>query len=92
VYVVDLPNTFNSIVFATRQPTTPENLLENARALQDNPAAHPLLRAVTASAYGNLKPVEAGGQIYTDDLAPIEWVTNNMIINYLLGGDLGALE
>lgn len=92
VYVVDVPNTFNSIIYATRQPTTVDDLLANALALQNDPSAPPLLQQVTASAYLNRQPVEPGGEIYTDDKAPIEWVTNNMIVKFLLSDELGTLQ
>jgi spermidine synthase len=92
LYVVDIPNTFNSIIYATRQPTSLDNLLTNALALQDDPTAHPLLKEVTVSAYVNQQPIETGGQIYTDDRAPIEWVTNNMIIKFLLSDELETLQ
>jgi hypothetical protein len=26
--------------------------------------------------------------VYTDDWSPIEWVTNSMVLNYVLFGDL----
>jgi len=92
VYVMDIPNTFNSLIFATREPTRLDNLLANALGLEADPGAHPLLKAVTASAYLNQHPLEPGGTIYTDDRAPIEWVTNNMIISFLLSKDLEALR
>jgi spermidine synthase len=92
IYVVDIPNTFNSIIYATRQPTSTNNLLSNSLALQNDPASDPLLRTVTALAYLNLQPVEPGGEVFTDDRAPIEWVTNNMIIKFLLGNNLETLQ
>lgn len=30
--------------------------------------------------------VEPGGAVLTDDLAPVEWLTDQMIINYATGG------
>jgi spermidine synthase len=92
VYVTDLPGTFNSLIFATKEPTKLDNLLANAQAIEADPAAHPLLKAVTASAYLNQQPLEPGGTIYTDDRAPIEWVTNNMIISFLLSEELETLR
>ena len=92
LYVVDIPQTFNSIIFATRRPTAIENLRANGLGLQEDPGAHPLLRAVTASAYVNQVPVGSGGEVYTDDRAPIEWVTNDMIIRFLLGSGAETLQ
>ena len=92
VYVMDIPGTFNSLIFATRELTAPENLRTNALALEADPSAHPLLKAVTASAYLNQQPLEPGGTVYTDDRAPIEWVTNNMIIRFLFSNNLETLQ
>jgi hypothetical protein len=30
--------------------------------------------------------------VYTDDLAPVEWVTNSMILNFVLAGDMDELR
>jgi hypothetical protein len=31
-------------------------------------------------------------QVFTDDKAPIEWLTNNLIVNFLLQGDVENLQ
>ncbi|GAB4500831.1 MAG: fused MFS/spermidine synthase [Anaerolineales bacterium] len=92
VYVMDIPATFNSILYATKQPTRAENLSQNLALLQVDPATHPLLLQVTQIARDNLQASPSGGQIYTDDLAPIEWVTNDMILRFLLGDELKTLQ
>ena len=28
--------------------------------------------------------------VYTDDWSPIEWITNGMVLNYVLTGDMGV--
>jgi hypothetical protein len=30
--------------------------------------------------------------VFTDDRAPIEWITNNMVLNFVLSGDVEALH
>ncbi|NCP86925.1 MAG: spermine synthase [Anaerolineae bacterium CG_4_9_14_3_um_filter_57_17] len=92
VYVMDIPYTFNSILYATKQPTRAENLTQNLALLQANPATPPLLLTVTQIAYDNLRPTPTNGTIYTDDRAPIEWVTNDMILNFILGGEMQELQ
>lgn len=92
VHVMDIPYTFNSILYATKQPTSAENLAQNLAILQANPATHPLLLRVTQVTLENLQASPSGGQVYTDDLAPIEWVTNDMILRFLLGDDLKMLQ
>lgn len=84
VYVMDLPNTFNSIIYATRQPTRVENFYANYLSLQANPSTHPLLREVMARAIVNFQPVVSGQIIFTDDRAPIEWFTHQLILGFVL--------
>jgi hypothetical protein len=31
-------------------------------------------------------------QVFTDELAPIEWLTDNLVVNFLLRGDVEALQ
>jgi len=37
-------------------------------------------------------PTPTGGQVFTDDLAPIEWITNSMIANFFLSGETEMLQ
>lgn len=92
VYVMDIPYTFNSILYATRQPTRAENLSQNLALMQANPGTPPLLLKVAQIAQDTLQPTPGGGQVYTDDLAPIEWVTNDMILRFIVGDDLNLLQ
>ena len=91
-HVMDIPNTFNSMLFATRQPTARENLATNLTLLMQDPQASPLLLQAASVAYGNLQPDPTGGMVYTDDRAPVEWVTNSLIINFILGGGVSELN
>jgi len=91
-HVMDIPGTFNSMLFATKQPTTTANLGVNLLRLAANPQTPPLLLSAAGLAYTNLQPAPSGGTVYTDDLAPVEWVTNSLIINYILGGGVGELN
>ena len=43
VHVMDIPNTLNSILFATKQPTTQENFVANYAVLSQDKSIHPLL-------------------------------------------------
>jgi hypothetical protein len=89
---MDLPNTFNSMLFATKQPSTTENLATNLTLLMQNPQSPPLLVHSAQVAYASLQPDPAGGMVYTDDLAPVEWVTNSLIINFILNGGVNTLQ
>ena len=92
VHVVDLPNTFNSVIFATVQATTSENLLLNQSALRARSGVHPLLLSAMQTAVKNLQPAPSPAQIYTDDLAPIELITNNMVLKFLFSEEVSNLQ
>jgi hypothetical protein len=40
----------------------------------------------------NLQPVPEIGTVYTDDISPIEWVTNNMVLRFVLSDEIGTLK
>ncbi len=92
VYVMDIPDTFNSILYATVQPTQASNLTRNLAYLEQQSNANPLLTAAVKLAMLNLKPTPPRSVVFTDDLAPIDWITNNMVISYVLSGQVEELK
>jgi hypothetical protein len=88
LYVMDLPGTFNTLIYATRQPTQIENLYENYLYLIERGDVHPLLLHVIEQMVVYQQPVPDSQTVYTDDLAPIEWVTNDMVLKYVLFSDM----
>lgn len=92
VHVMDLPDTFNTILYATVQPTTPENMDANLTYLAGREGIHPLLLQAMASARANLQPTPQGGVVFTDDFAPIEWITNSMVFNFFVSGEAEELQ
>lgn len=80
VHAIDVPNSFNTLLVATVQPTAAENLRANRERLSD-----PDLRAIADEALANLRPVPGGGMVLTDDRAPVEAFTHAMILTYLVG-------
>jgi hypothetical protein len=93
VYVADVPNSLNSILYATVQPTQAENLAANLAALQiAQPAAHPFLLDVLTRTLENLRPAVLGKVVFTDDRAPVEQLTNAMVVRFVLGGGLDYIE
>ena len=91
-HVMDIPYTFNSILYATKIPTTVDNLGANLEALKA--VAQPPMLLVTAAqvALDNLQPDPIGGDVYTDDKSPVEWVTNSLVINFILGGGVDSIQ
>ncbi len=91
-HVMDIPNTFNSILYATKVPTTVDNLganLEELKAGKNSPA---LLITAAQVALENLRPDPTEGDIYTDDRSPVEWVTNSLVINFILAGGVDTIQ
>lgn len=92
IYVMDIPNTFNSMVYATRQPTDSGNLLQNLIVLTEDTTSSPLLLNTVQLALANLQDTPPVTRVYTDDLSPVEWVTNTMVLDFLVSDDLSQLE
>jgi spermidine synthase len=92
VHVMDIPGTLNSMVYATMQPTSPIAFAQNLARLTDDPSVHPLLVQSMSSAFANLQPGYETTMVFTDDRAPIEWLTNNLVINFILHGDVESLQ
>jgi len=81
---MDVPGTFNSIIYATMQPTDPQYLEENLALLLETESPNSTLIQAMRITLANLRPVPEGGQIFTDNKAPIEWITNQMVLNNIL--------
>ncbi len=92
IHVTDIPGTLNSIIYATMQPTTPEAFANNFLRLSNIPNTPPLLLQSMSVAYTNLQPGYQTTMVFTDDRAPIEWLTNNLVINFVLHGDMQSLQ
>lgn len=84
IYVMDVPGTYNSMVYATLQPSDSAALQANTYALAVRGDVHPLLTESLWLTWSNLQPPPAETMVFTDDRAPIEWLTNNLILNFLL--------
>lgn len=92
IHIMDIPGTLNTMIFATRQITTPENFSANLVRLSQDPSLNPLLITTMSSAFANLKPGYETTTVFTDDLAPIEWIVNDMVVRFVLQGGLEFLQ
>ncbi|MBI3244429.1 MAG: hypothetical protein HYZ49_19290, partial [Chloroflexi bacterium] len=54
--------------------------------------AHPLLRFALQRAVSTLPPTLSAKTIFTDDVAPVEQLTNSIVINFVLGEGLQFLK
>jgi hypothetical protein len=92
VHVMDIPGTFNAMIYATVQPSTMDDLYENLLYLMTRDDIHPLLLESLVRVVTNEHQTPSSGMIFSDDWAPIEWITNNMVLNYVLFGDIENLQ
>ncbi len=92
IHIMDIPGTLNTMIFATMQPTVRENFSANLVALAADPNTEPLLITTMASTFTNLKDGYTTTTVFTDDLAPIEWIVNNMVVSFVLQGGVEILR
>jgi spermidine synthase len=92
LYVSDLPSAFNSMLFATAEPTTIQNFMDNYAQLYTDKNTPQFLLQIMAQTYDGLHTQTEAGIVFTDDLAPVEQITNSMVLNYLLSGKVDSLR
>jgi spermidine synthase len=92
IYTVDIPGSLNTMIFATKQKTTPENFATNLYLLSQDSNVHPLLIHTMQTTFANLKTDYETTTVFTDDHAPIEWIVNDMVIRFILGGNTEYLQ
>ena len=92
-FVMDVPLTYNSIIYATVQPASWVNLQENFSGLLQQPDSPPLLLASIQISLQNqaAEPALDPKLVFTDDLAPIELITNKMVLNYIFSDQMENL-
>ncbi|MBN2306114.1 MAG: fused MFS/spermidine synthase [Anaerolineae bacterium] len=89
VHTLDVPDSYNTILVATRQTTMPEYLQANLALLP--PDAHPVLREVLEAASTAIKPTVVSDVRLTDDHAPVEAIVDRMVIEFLMSGGINEL-
>jgi len=92
IYTVDIPGSLNTMIFATKQKTIPENFAVNLLTLMQDPTVHPLLVSTMQVTFTNLKTGFEPATVFTDDHAPIEWIVNDMVLRFVLGGGTQYLQ
>jgi spermidine synthase len=71
----------NTLIVASRRPLSVDRLRANVTRL---PAE---LRATAVAAASRIEPPLRGGDVYTDDKAPVEWLIDKSIVDYAAGED-----
>ncbi|NLN69740.1 MAG: fused MFS/spermidine synthase [Chloroflexi bacterium] len=87
IFIMDLPESFNTILFATKQPGSWENFFDHYNLLVGSDV-HPLLLEVMAMTITYRQPTPEITRVFTDDIAPIEWLTNKLVVDFFLSGGL----
>ncbi len=75
----DLVSATNSLVVASTRPITA------ARLVAAGPGLPSGLMSLGRQVAGRLRPALQGGRVYTDDKAPVEWLTDLSILQYATG-------
>ncbi len=91
LFVVDLPDSFNTIVFATKLEGSWSDFVQNYIRLSESDVP-PLLLEAMAVTYNNQALTPSQTRIYTDDRAPIEWLTNKIVLDFILSGGTEVLQ
>ncbi len=91
LHLIDVPETFNSILIGTVQETTFQNLVDNYISLQEQ-NVDPLLLDVLERAIENSQPLPSTSVVYTDDKAPIEQLTDAIVLRFIFEGSLDTLR
>ncbi len=89
VHAIDVPGSLNTILVATVQPTTPENVQQNLAQLDES--VDPLLRVALETAVANQVPINPSDVIFTDERAPVETIIDSLVLRYLLQEGVGGL-
>jgi spermidine synthase len=81
VFVIDSNRRFtNSVIYATSSPATVDQFIARAGA-ETNPKLQPI--AAEALQTGGVRQVRPNGIVFTDDLAPVERLIDDIILSYI---------
>jgi hypothetical protein len=83
---------FNSIVFASTQPTNAIEVAKNTQCLMQLNNTPAVLPEVLTTTLVNLQPQPVDGLVLTDDRAPVEWLTTRMLLDFILSGKTKELQ
>jgi hypothetical protein len=89
VHAMDVPRSFNTILVATMQPTTADNLANNLSALPAE--SNSMLYDTLNWGVSSLVPIQPSDLVFTDDRAPVETLVDSIVLNFLLSGGTDQL-
>ncbi len=79
VYIIDVDRFTNSIVVGTNQPTDIENFAANLANAPEGGLIHDVMELAIET--GNIREYDGDAQVFTDDLAPVELVVDQIILS-----------
>ena len=79
VVVVDVARYDNSLIFATMDPVSVAEFVQNLQAAGSIPLVN--LVAAWSLDRGNIRVASTDGTVFTDDRAPVEWIIDQIIID-----------
>jgi len=82
VFLVDVPAFNNTLVYGSTEPVTLDDVEHNLR-LVNEPIAQDVARSVISE--GRLRVSPYHSQVFTDDLAPVERLIDEIIFGYVTG-------
>jgi spermidine synthase len=85
VFEIDVGQFSNTMVFGTTCASSVGAFTANALAMSDSAVAKPV--ADRSLSDGNVRLVAPGGRVFTDDLAPVELVVDEMIVDVARDGE-----
>ena len=81
VHAIDVPGSLNTILVATAQETSSDNLSANASTAT---AVDPLMERVLITAGDSIVPAAAADVVFTDERAPVETIIDSLVLRYLI--------
>ncbi len=92
VHAMDVPNTFNTILVATQQTTDEANLGANLARLGNSSATPIELVQLLQVAETTHVPLAPSSVVFTDNNAPVEWMIDSIVFNFVAGNDYASLR
>lgn len=83
VYTIDVPHSLNTEVIATVHPTTLAEVEANLNREAQSGASPLATAAGEAAPLVRAAQAQQGGVVFTDDQAPVEQITDQLIIDYI---------
>jgi len=92
VFITDIPDSFNTMIFATNNINASwDHFNQNLVHMVDIQVSDILIEASKVTIMGKVAGYETS-KVFTDDLAPIEWMTNKIVLDYVFSEEVTSLE